>query len=775
MADTEDNPLATLDKRLQELEKRFAQQLPGRMATLQQLFEDLTQHGYQPEKATAFCRELHNLAGSAGTFKAVNVSRHAKALEKVCSSEAELFGVQVQEQFAKLLQAAANWQQDSGAYVPQDLPSEQAYQFNPLVYLVEDDQDLADFVSGLLSRVGYELRHFHSLAEFSEYTMASSQQPGVIIMDIVFEEGEVAGAELILQMRRRNPFMPPVIFISMRDDIAARLAAVRAGARRYLAKPLDFNNLLQTVDGISGRQLKEAFRVLLVDDEPEMLQYHAALLQQKGVQVKTMQDPMAVWDELSLFDPELIVLDVYMPVCSGLELAAVIRQDNRWANIPIIFLSSESDLDRQLTAMDLGGDDFISKPVDAASFADSIIPRLKRTRWVKRLNSDLQSALRRSEYQRLALDRHSIVSITNAQGQITEVNEKFCEISQYTSNELVGQTHRLINSGTHPSSFFSEMWQTISSGRVWHGLICNRKKNGELYWVDSTIVPFLDESDLPYQYVSIRTDVTRIKQSEEQQEVSKQAAEKANEAKSRFLSLMSHELRTPLNAVLGYAQLLRGVSEKELNPRQENYVGEIEKAGWHLLNLIDEVLELPLIESGKIKLSIEPVVLGEVISECQSLIKPSILEHGLGFSLDVNQCLNMEVYADYTRLKQILINLLSNAIKYNEKGGDVSMSCALLDDSFVRVSIEDTGIGIDPVYFDEMFTLFSRLGAENSGVQGTGLGLAVCKQIIELMGGRIGFSSELGKGSCFWIDIATRAPAPVVNATDTAEASDHSF
>jgi len=234
-------------------------------------------------------------------------------------------------------------------------------------------------------------------------------------------------------------------------------------------------------------------------------------------------------------------------------------------------------------------------------------------------------------------------------------------------------------------------------------------------------------------------------------EAAKSVAEKANLAKSEFLSSMSHELRTPLSAILGFAQLVDSGSPPP-TPAQKRSLDQILKAGWYLLDLINEILDLALIESGKLALSLEPIAVAEVMQECRSMIEPQASKRGITVSFPK---LEEPVFikADRTRLKQVLINLLSNAIKYNTEGGTVTVAYEGRDSKRLRVSIEDSGAGLPAEKIVQLFQPFNRLGQEQNAEEGTGIGLVVCKRLVELMGGAIGADSTVGKGSLFWIEL----------------------
>jgi signal transduction histidine kinase len=250
---------------------------------------------------------------------------------------------------------------------------------------------------------------------------------------------------------------------------------------------------------------------------------------------------------------------------------------------------------------------------------------------------------------------------------------------------------------------------------------------------------------------AVLSDITERKQLDAKMSEAGVVADTANRAKSEFLSSMSHELRTPLNAILGFAQLMES-STPPPSPSQKQSLDHILNAGWYLLALINEILDLAVVESGKLALSLETVSLAGVLLECEAMLESQAQKRGIVVSYpDLgSQCF---VKADQIRLKQVLVNLLSNAIKYNRAGGSVNLHCIKTSPGRIRIDVEDTGDGLTPEQLTQLFQPFNRLGKEAGVEQGTGIGLVVSKRIVELMQGEIGVQSIVGKGSVFWIEL----------------------
>ncbi len=368
-----------------------------------------------------------------------------------------------------------------------------------------------------------------------------------------------------------------------------------------------------------------------------------------------------------------------------------------------------------------------------------------------------EAAIREIRSLHAALDQHSILSVTDRAGRIIDANTGFQRISGFTREQLVGQDHRILNSGVHTREFWADLWATLSAGRAWRGEVCNRSKDGASYWVDSTIVPFFGEDGQIEKYVAIRFDVTAQKAAERELVAARSEAESANAAKSEFLANMSHEIRTPMTAILGFAELLATDSYLQSAPQQQlDYVSTIRRNGEHLLSIINDILDLSKIEAGKMtveSMNTQPL---ELAQEVMSLMNVKATAKGLQLHIEVATEVPAAIQSDALRLRQILVNLVGNAIKFTEIGS-VTLRCgADFATEQLWFEVVDTGIGMTAPDLQRLFGAFVQV--DSSSVRkftGTGLGLRISKRLAEMLGGDIGVTSEPGTGSIFRVSVRT--------------------
>ena len=373
--------------------------------------------------------------------------------------------------------------------------------------------------------------------------------------------------------------------------------------------------------------------------------------------------------------------------------------------------------------------------------------------------------------QKFAQDQHSIVATTDIKGTITYVNDKFCEISGYSAEEILGKNHRILNSGNQPKSYWTKMFQTIASGKTWNDEVRNIAKDGSFYWVDTTIVPFLNSAGEPESYTAIRTDITKAKENEasleryldeledkvfertqevvvalKEAEIAKVSAEDANKEKSRFLSNMSHELRTPMHAILSFTNLsLKKTSDEKVR----RFLNNINTSAVRLTELLDNLLDLAKLESGKVEINIAKNNLTDVVKQC--MVEVDALMNEKNITIEINADDVIEGEFDKNLIVQVIINLLSNAIKFSPANSEIkinlSSSNKMLkgkEKSVLSFSVIDSGIGIPMIELDTVFDKFIQSSKTATKAGGTGLGLPICKEIISYHKGIIWAESPVG-------------------------------
>ena len=390
----------------------------------------------------------------------------------------------------------------------------------------------------------------------------------------------------------------------------------------------------------------------------------------------------------------------------------------------------------------------------AESFNHMIVMRQSHDLLLKKRENETNRALKELSEQQFALDQHSIVAITDLNGTITFVNERFCVISGYSEDELLGQNHRILNSGKQKKSFWVNMFRTISSGHVFHGEICNKAKDGREYWVETTIVPFFGDDKASSRYIAIRTDITRTKQIELSLKEAKESAEAGSLAKSEFLANMSHEIRTPMNGVIGMTNLLLGTS---LNETQHTFAKTVKNSAESLLSIINDILDFSKVEAGMLEMEILEFDMSQVMNDFGRTIAFRAHEKGIELICPAEPLPQQWFNSDPGRIRQILNNLVGNAIKFTSEG-EVAVHYHVLKQSPLRTQllfeVVDTGIGLSNEQQRGMFERFNQAdGSTTRKYGGTGLGLAISKQLVELMGGEIGVKSSEGEGSTFWFTL----------------------
>ncbi|HEY9097104.1 MAG TPA: PAS domain S-box protein, partial [Hydrogenophaga sp.] len=552
---------------LQALRRVYVQRLPGLMEAITSGFQALAENPWDREAGITLHRMVHSLTGTSGTYGLREVSQAARQLEaeldavlKTALPPSTAAWASLKATMVRLDSLAWETRLDSAAPA-EGVPSATTDSGNR-VHLVSPTASGSDALCQTLERKGFQVTVFSSPGRFHAQLVAEhGNRPSIVVLDMARSDDTTPLPELVEQLGlNTHPGIPLVVSIRQ-DDLCTRIAAARAGARNCLPHPLDPERLGEVLSQLSGGSNPSPWRVLLVDDEPMALQAHAIHLRQAGMTVQTLTDPMQTLDAVKRFEPDVLVLDVYMPEASGPEVAAALRESSISPHLAIVFLSAETDMTQQLVALNLGGDDFLIKPVQPSHLVAAITARARRTRQNTQVQQRLETTLYERQREHLALNEHAIVSMTDARGKITYANDLFCKVSGYSQEEVIGRNHRLIKSGEHSPDFFHNMWSTITQGRVWKGEICCKRRDGSLFWVESTITPFLDAKGRPYQYVSIRTDITHIKATEEALRRQRDMQRMISMAAASLMAAPAHQTATAIQEALRTSGELLGADQ----------------------------------------------------------------------------------------------------------------------------------------------------------------------------------------------------------------------
>jgi len=383
-------PVDQLEKELQKLRVRFSDKLPGRLRELSEEWESLQGGGWNEDGARALHRSVHGLIGTAGSLGFAQVSKSARVVERLLlgllESAAVPAAAQNDEVHGLLASIGEAVEEDEKALAEgsaaeiQRVPAAQIFEARNLIVVVEREGPFAHELALQLGHFGFELQMYQNLDAVAEADFG--RRPAAVIVDLSVPEGEVAAVEAAQFVRNTVGEDVPVVFVSNRSDIEARLDAVRAGCRGYFVKPVNYSGVLETLDRLT-RCEPDPYRILIVDDETETAEFHSLSLEAAGLETVIVNEPLDVTAQLVEFHPDVILIDLYMPGCSGQELAKVIRQEEAFVGVPIVFLSRETDRMKQIAALGETGDDFFTKPVPPDELVSAVSARAQRGRTLR--------------------------------------------------------------------------------------------------------------------------------------------------------------------------------------------------------------------------------------------------------------------------------------------------------------------------------------------------------------------------------------------------------
>ena len=672
----------------------------------------------------------------------------------------------------------------------------------PRILIVDDSLTVQMDIGEALQSAGFDTVLCADLRSARE--ALAHERAALVVLDILLPDGN--GLDFLQELRSSPATAQiPVLLLSTEAEVNFLFPRVGAGAEEYIGKPYNLGQVVAraraltqadvSVEVATGGETDPSLfspkRLLAVDDSITYLQELASQLRQEGYAVILATSGEEALELLAAEPVDGILLDLIMPGLSGQDTCRRIKQRAEWRDIPLIMLTARDEREAMIEGFNAGADDYIAKSADFGVLKARLRAQLRRKyfedenrrireelvrskteaiarKQVEEEQKKLEQSLRDQQFYTRSLIEFNMDAImtTDPRGIITDVNKQMETLTDCTRDELIGAAFK--NYFTDPERAEASIKQVLTKGKVTNYELTVRTRDGKETVVSYNASTFYDRNRTLQGVFAAARDITErklldqaLQENNVELENAKSAAEKANLAKSDFLSSMSHELRTPLNAILGFTQLIESGTPLP-TPAQQRNLEQILTAGWYLLELINEILDLALIESGKATLSTEPVSLLEVMLECRAMVEPQAEKRGIGIMFPRFE-LPYFVSADRTRVKQVLINLLYNAIKYNKPEGSVAVEYTLSPPNSIRIGVCDTGKGLAPEQLAQLFQPFNRLGKEASAEEGTGIGLVVTKRLIELMGGTIGVDSTVGVGSVFWFELSlTTAPSLAV-------------
>ncbi|MBS2023809.1 MAG: response regulator, partial [Deltaproteobacteria bacterium] len=607
--------------------------------------------------------------------------------------------------------------------------------------------------------------------------------------DVVLVDGMLPGIDGVTVIRRlksdaalRNV---PTLLLTAADDEGEELRSLEAGADAYAKKSDNFEvilvrltALLRTAVGKSEVELPRSLlapkRLLAVDDSVTYLQELGQQLRSEGYDVVLAHSGEEALELLEVQAVDCILLDLVMPGLSGEETCRRIKLSTRFRDVPLVLLTAREDQSAMIDGINAGADDYIPKSADFEVLKARLRAQLRRKHFEdenRRIREQLVRKETDARFQRLIHSNIIGVVLGDLSGQLTEANGAFVQMTGWSRAELTSGT--LSFDAITPPEWHARDGGALSELRARKDPQPYEKeilrKDGArlpilqgLVRIEDTdkIIGFaLDRTEQKRSEEALRASKLALEASNAELALAKERAERESQFKSKFLASMSHELRTPLNAVLGFSELLEQQIVGPLVGKQKAYVNHIHSSGKHLLNLVNDILDLSKIEAGRMELSRTRAGLDKQVEAVLAIVAPLAEKKKLRIEVLLAPGLP-ELFIDPVRVKQVLYNLLSNAIKFSPQGSVIELSAERVDE-LVSVACKDAGVGIKPEDLPRLFREFEQLeNAPEQQHQGTGLGLALTRRLVELHGGTISVTSTVGRGSTFTFTLPLPGATP---------------
>ncbi len=745
---------------------RFKGRISEQVAVIEQAYDAYLHNSLNPELQENAAREAHTLAGSLGTFGFPEGSKAARKIEKLLKSDIQLENCEI----TKLGELVTVLRQQ----IEQNSSQQVSINENPLLLIVDDDKNLTQEIE----RVAVDFKLRVTIAETIKAAKNKLYQehPNIVLLDPHITPNRQDSFDFFKELKARKPPVPLIAY-SAETDFNSRLEIARHGTRTFLEKPVPILQVLEKVQQVLQAQDADA-KILVVDDDPKTLALLQTLLQPWGLQVQTLGNPNYFWGKLESVQPDLLILDVEMPDISGIEICQVVRNDPKWSELPILFLTVHSDAETVNRVFASGADDFVTKPIIGPELVTRIINRLERMKLQRRIaktypelqkqvaemtaiNQTLQNqlnvsiaqdALQKSEALFagiVSIADDAIITIDSNQC-ISLFNEGAEKIFGYMASEVLGKSLDLLLPSRYTQAHHQHVRDFGKSPKKARRMgerreIYGCRKDGSEFAAEASISKLNVGDEILYtvylQDISERKQIERMK--------------------DEFVSVVSHELRTPLTSIHGSLGMLASGLIEPGSEKGKRLLQIATDSTQRLVRLINDILNIERIESGKVKLEKQTCNVEDLVNKAIALMQPIAEKANIVLLV---KSIYANILVDSDLIIQTLTNLLSNAIKFSELGSTVWLTVEIGRENiftsnsdstpYILFKIKDNGRGIPTDKLDTIFERFQQVDSSDSrNYDGTGLGLAICRSIIEQHHGKIWAESTLDVGSTFNVAI----------------------
>ncbi|HTJ84882.1 MAG TPA: response regulator [Polyangiaceae bacterium] len=648
-----------------------------------------------------------------------------------------------------------------------------------IIVLIDDSATYRAHVGAALEEAGYVVHP--AITGEAGLTLVATVRPDAVIVDGVLPG--IDGATVVRRLKSDTALRRiPCLLLTAAEGASDELRSLEAGADAYLRKSDDLGLLLVRIGALlrgssrgSGETTPSLLgpkRLLAVDDSQTYLQALREELTDEGYEVLTASSGEAALRLLAAERVDCILLDLVMPGLSGQETCRRIKESTEWRDIPLMMLTAREDREAMIEGINAGADDYIAKSADFDVLKARLRAQLRRKHFEdesRRVREQLVRREAEARFHKLFYSNIVGVFFAHLDGRITDANDAFLGLMGYTQSDLERGLLRRDTLST--AEFFGrnaparEQLKTLGSVPPFEQDAI--RKDGTrlpimlgLVLLDGseTVLGFvLDRTEQKTAEEKIRSYTQQLERANRELELAKDLAERSSRFKSSFLASMSHELRTPLNAIIGFGELLFDGQVPPDAPEHHEFLGDILTSARHLLQLINDVLDLSKVEAGKLEFRPETFDLATLVGEVAAILRPAASERRIRLEIDLDRSIG-RLFLDPARFKQVLYNYLSNALKFTPEGGRVSIRAVDVSVDRFRIEVRDTGIGIAQEDLGRLFAEFQQLGAGAAVRQpSTGLGLALTKRLVEAQGGEVGVESQLGRGTMFFATLPKRA------------------